>query len=115
MPAEVRAVVSTTADIYAGDVIYYGSGLSTALLMSMQPATRAARVPLVAILLANWGAEHWLLQFLKPHLELDAAGDVFAAVPQPRVLSSTLSLLQYYRGQAASNSGHQVSDQPLLV
>ena len=115
MPAEGRAVVSTTADIYAGDVMYYGSGLSTALLMSMQPATRAARVPLVAILLANWGAEYWLLQFLKPHLELDAAGDVFAAVPQPRFLSSALSLLQYYRGQAASNSAHQVSDQPLLV
>ena len=105
----VRAVGFESLHLLAGDVVYYGGGLSTALLMSAQPATRAARLPVLVILLANWGTEHWLLHFLRPYLEVDASGEVFAAVPQPRLLWGARSLLQHYRGRAALGSGHQVS------
>ena len=93
----------------AGDVVYYGGGLSMALLMGMQPMTRAARLPLVGVLLANWGAEHWLMQLLRPHLEADAAGVVYAVLPKPRLLSSAITLLHYYGGRASPGSELQVS------
>lgn len=77
--------------------MYYGGGFSTALLMSAQPATRAARLPVLALLLGNWGAEQWLMGALQRHLIADSAGVVHAAVPHPKLLSDALRWLRHLR------------------
>ncbi|CAL8463879.1 g3414 [Coccomyxa elongata] len=89
------------------DVVYYGAGLGTALLMSTQPATRAARLPVVALFLANWGTEQWLLGKLQRFLEVDAMGVVYAVVPSPRILSRALLWLHNGGHHAAASSEHQ--------
>ncbi len=94
----------------ADDVVYYGAGLGAALLMSMQPATKAARLPVVALFLANWGTEQWLLGKLQRFLEVDAMGVVYAVAPAPRILSRALLWLHNGGRHAAASSEHQVRD-----
>ena len=78
----------------AGDVGYYGGGGAAALLMGSVPAMRAARLPVLALLAANLGAEQWLMARLLPYMDLDSNGIVHAVLPMPRTLSTMLQSIQ---------------------
>jgi hypothetical protein len=72
---------------YTGDMAYYGGGCTAAFLLGAMPAVRGARLPALALLLANLGTEQWLLASWQRHLEVDSAGVVHALVPIPRMPS----------------------------
>lgn len=91
-------------------MLYYGGGLGAALLMSTQPATRTARLPVVALFLANWGTEQWLLGKLQRFLEVDATGVVYAIVPRPKIMSRAFFWLHSTGRHATASHEHQVSN-----
>lgn len=78
----------------AGDVGYYGGGGAAALLMGSVPAMRAARLPVLALLAANLGAEQWLMAKLQQYMNLDSSGIVHAVLPMPRCLSTVVLSIQ---------------------
>lgn len=73
---------------------YYGAGCGGALLMGGVPAARRARLPILALLAANWAAEQRLLAALQRHLEVDAAGSVYASLTEPLWLAKGRAWLQ---------------------
>ncbi len=92
----------------ADDVLYYGGGLGAALLMSTKSATRSARLPVLALFLANWATEQWLLGKLHRFLETDATGVVYAVVPKPGVLVRALFWPHSTGRHATANGKPQV-------
>ncbi len=65
--------------------------------MSSMPAARAARLPVLALLLGNLGAEQWLMAKLQRHLVMDPSGIIHASVPMPSILSDVRLRLQSLR------------------
>lgn len=47
--------------VLAADVAFYGGGGLVIAMLGSQPGARAARLPVLALLLGNWASEHWLL------------------------------------------------------
>ncbi len=67
-PAWARHCISVTLALLAqplccraADVAFYGGSGAVIAMLGSQPSARAARLPLAALLLCNWAAEHWLL------------------------------------------------------
>lgn len=101
----------------AGDVAYYSAGCAGALLAGGVPAARRARLPILALLAANWAGEQRLLAALQRHLEVDASsGAVYASLIEPRWLATLRARLrQALRGRATQMSLAEVPKLLLLL